>query len=126
MRSRRKRCSRIRGRRDTYISTRFRLLDESGEPYAVCGVSTDITERIRAERQIKESKEQLRTIIETAHDAFVSIDERGVITGWNTQAESTFGWSRGEAIGRPIHDLHHSAPLSRGAPERARALPAHR
>jgi PAS domain S-box-containing protein len=89
----------------TYIAARFRLVDEQGEPYAVCGVWTDITERIRAERQLKESKEQLRTIIETAHDAFVSIDDHGDVTGWNSQAEATFGWSRTQAVGRPIHEL---------------------
>jgi len=33
----------------TYVSTKFPLLDQDGVPYAVCGFSTDITERVRAE-----------------------------------------------------------------------------
>jgi PAS domain S-box-containing protein len=40
--------------------------------------------------------------VDTAHDAFVAMDARGVICGWNRQAEATFGWSRAEAMGRPL------------------------
>jgi PAS domain S-box-containing protein len=89
----------------TYISIKFPLLDADGEPYGVCSISTDITERMRAEQQIRDSKEQFRRIIDTAQEAFISIDARSVITGWNQQAETTFGWSRAQAIGRPIVDL---------------------
>ena len=50
--------------------------------------------------EIRESREQCRQIIDTAYDAFISIDANSVITGWNTQAERTFGWPAGEALGR--------------------------
>jgi PAS domain S-box-containing protein len=89
----------------TYISIKFPLYDADGEPYGICSISTDITERMRAEQQIRESKEQFRRIIDTAQEAFISIDARSVITGWNQQAETTFGWSRAQAIGQPIVDL---------------------
>jgi PAS domain S-box-containing protein len=89
----------------TYISIKFPLLDADGEPYGICSISTDITERMRAEHQVRESKEQFRRIIDTAQEAFVSIDSNSVITGWNQQAETTFGWSRSQAIGKPIVDL---------------------
>jgi PAS domain S-box-containing protein len=89
----------------TYISIKFPLLDSDGEPYGICSISTDITERMRAEQQVRESKEQFRKIIDTAQEAFVSIDANSIITGWNQQAETTFGWSRAQAIGRPIVDM---------------------
>ncbi len=41
-----------------------------------------------------------RLVVDNALDAVVSMDAGGVITGWNAHAESTFGWSRKEAIGR--------------------------
>ncbi len=37
--------------------------------------------------------------IETAPYAVITMDGRGVISGWNAQAEKTFGWSREEAMG---------------------------
>ncbi|MGH8728298.1 MAG: sensor domain-containing diguanylate cyclase [Burkholderiales bacterium] len=46
-----------------------------------------------------ESERQTRAIIATASDAFVAIDEKGVIREWNVKAEKVFGWSATEAIG---------------------------
>ncbi len=46
-----------------------------------------------------------RRIIETALDAFVQMDDEGVITDWNSQAEKIFGWSRADAVGRVLAEL---------------------
>ena len=49
--------------------------------------------------------EELLLILETALDAVVVMNERGIITGWNQWATTTFGWSSAEAIGRPLSAL---------------------
>ncbi len=41
----------------TYISVKVPILDASGQPVAVCGISTDITDRKRAEEQMIQAKE---------------------------------------------------------------------
>jgi PAS domain S-box-containing protein len=60
---------------------------------------TDV-KRQRAEQALHGSEERTQLIIETALDAVISMSKAGVITGWSTQAESLFGWSREEAIGQ--------------------------
>ena len=54
---------------------------------------------------VKESVDRLRLTLDSSLDAVVAIDEQGVITGWNPQAEAVFGWSRDEATGREFADL---------------------
>jgi diguanylate cyclase (GGDEF)-like protein/PAS domain S-box-containing protein len=44
-----------------------------------------------------------RQILETSQEAFISIDEDGLIREWNAQAERLFGWGRDEILGRPVH-----------------------
>jgi len=43
----------------TYITVKFPLLDAAGTPYAVCGISTDITARKRAEEQVRQLNAEL-------------------------------------------------------------------
>jgi PAS domain S-box-containing protein len=42
---------RVRGQEVTFRSSKFPLVDESGRVYAVCGVSTDITDVVEADRR---------------------------------------------------------------------------
>jgi PAS domain S-box-containing protein len=88
----------------TYLSIKFPLLDTARRPYAVCGISTDITERKHAEEAVRASEQHFREIVNTTHEAFVSMDESGRITAWNPEAETTFGWSEDEALGRNLAD----------------------
>jgi PAS domain S-box-containing protein len=43
----------------TYLSTRFALRQADGEPYAICGILTDITARKRAEQVLRSSRDEL-------------------------------------------------------------------
>jgi PAS domain S-box-containing protein len=47
----------------------------------------------------------LRLVLETALDAVVVMGDDGIVTGWNVRAVQMFGWTREEAIGRPLADL---------------------
>ncbi len=54
---------------------------------------------------LETSDRRTRQILETANDAFISIDARGVVIDWNPQAEITFGWSCEEAKGRDLREM---------------------
>jgi PAS domain S-box-containing protein len=54
--------------------------------------------------QLKETEERARLIVDAALDAVITIDKTGAVTGWNPQSERIFGWSRGEALGRPVDE----------------------
>ncbi len=68
-------------------------------------VGRDMTEGRRAQETLRESEQLARGIIETALDAFVQIDGKGVVLDWNTQAENLLGWRRDEARGKNVFDL---------------------
>jgi PAS domain S-box-containing protein len=65
----------------------------------------DVTESKSAEKALRESEERARLIVETAYDPFVSIDAGGRVLDWNTQATSTFGWTREDVLGKTLADL---------------------
>ncbi len=52
---------------------------------------------------LRESKKKLQTLVDTALDAVVMMNSKGMITGWNRQAAKIFGWTREEILGQPIH-----------------------
>jgi PAS domain S-box-containing protein len=61
--------------------------------------------RLRMADALARSESRLRAMIDNALDAVVSMDVRGIVTAWNGQAETIFGWTVEEAIGRPLHEL---------------------
>jgi PAS domain S-box-containing protein len=81
----------------------------------------EITRRADAERNLSDVTQRLATLIATANDAVVTIDERNSIVDWNAAAERIFGWTREEALGRdlaeliipPAHRAHHIEGIAR-------------
>jgi PAS domain S-box-containing protein len=59
-----------------FISLKFPLYDDSGRPYGVCGIATDITERKRAEVALRESNERLQLALEAADVGTWRVDLR--------------------------------------------------
>jgi PAS domain S-box-containing protein len=66
------------------------------------GSLKDITERKRAERELREAKEKLQAIIQASPLAIVAIDRKGRVLSWNAAAERIFGWREHEVLGRPL------------------------
>jgi PAS domain S-box-containing protein len=55
--------------------------------------------------ELRESEERTRLVLDTAPDAFITLDRDGCITTWNAAAERMFGWTRDEAVGQKMREL---------------------
>ncbi len=100
------------GSRRTFLSNKFPLLDASGEPYGVCGISHDITERKQAEQALAEKAR----LLELSYDAVMVRSAQNRIVYWNEGAVQVYGYTREEALGRNPHELFQTQfpePLDR-------------
>lgn len=56
----------------------------------------------------EESLRRQAQLIDLSHDAFITADANGVITGWSSGASEAYGWTEPEAVGKRIHELLQS------------------
>ncbi|WP_198672951.1 PAS domain S-box protein [Algoriphagus litoralis] len=56
----------------------------------------------KAEKELRESENKLRTVINSALDAIITIDDLGRIKEWNPQATQIFGWTQEEVVGHHL------------------------
>jgi PAS domain S-box-containing protein len=55
--------------------------------------------------KLSDSEAKLRSILSNAMDAIITINENGLVEDWNLQAETTFGFSSEEALGKDLTEL---------------------
>lgn len=79
----------------SYLSVKFPVLDSEGKPYAVCGISTDITDRKRTEEQIQ----QLNANLETR------VAERTAELEASTRELDAFSYSVSHDLRAPLRSL---------------------
>ena len=77
------------------------FLNAAGKPYQYVAIRNDITERKRAEEQIREQA----ALLDQAQDAIMVRDLDHTVLFWNKGAEHIYGWTAEEAIGRNVRDL---------------------
>jgi len=82
-----------------------RLIDSEGQPLGLIAVAQDITERQQAEEALREREARFSSVISTAPDAIVTIDDHGMIQSFSNAAEALFGYAAGEVIGRNVSML---------------------
>ena len=43
-----------------------------------------------------------QSVLDNVFDAIIMINAEGMVTAWNRRAESMFGWTAKEALGKPL------------------------
>jgi len=64
-----------------------------------------VNQQCDLQKQMRKKSERLHEIIDHSYDAYVSMDARGCITGWNRSAEILFGWPRHKILGKQIDEI---------------------
>jgi PAS domain S-box-containing protein len=65
------------------------------------GLLLDITDRVRAESALRDTNQALKALIDSSPMAIVALDQERRVTRWNAAAESIFGWTAEEVLGKP-------------------------
>ncbi len=66
-------------------------------------------------RDLRESEQRYRSLVEFAADAIITMDQNRTITSWNQAATKIFGFSEGEALGQKIDNLVTQKEVEREA-----------
>ncbi|MFA9230711.1 MAG: PAS domain-containing protein, partial [Microgenomates group bacterium] len=89
------------GHRNLLINGR-KLLREGGRPSLILLAIEDVTERLQSEAALR----HLAAIVDSSHDAIISIDAEGLIDSWNPGAVTVYGFTAAEMIGKPLSVLN--------------------
>ena len=76
--------------------------DEDGGLLYYEGIVQDITARKRAEEALRESERKYRELVNNANSAIIRWKSDGAIAYFNEYAESAFGYSVDEALGKHV------------------------
>ena len=81
------------------------IFDREGRLREVLAVGSDITERKRAEEDVRRQREWLRVTLTSIGDAVIATDASGLVTFVNPVAEVLTGWRSGDAEGQPVGEV---------------------
>ena len=93
------------GRAATYLVVKMPLRNALGEIYALCGISTDISDRKLFEDKLRANDERHRAILDTAMDGFWQADTQGRLLDVNVTYCQMSGYSEQELLSMNIADL---------------------
>ncbi|MEO7793853.1 MAG: PAS domain S-box protein [Thermoanaerobaculia bacterium] len=85
----------IKSRLDRLVPAVRRAIEESGARLT----------RKRAEAALAQSEKRKAAILDSVLDCIVTMDASGAVIEFNAAAERTFGYTKAEAIGRPLAEL---------------------
>jgi PAS domain S-box-containing protein len=86
------------------------IRDADGTITGAVAVATNVTERVQAEKALRDSEERLSSLVTNAPVIMFAIDGEGVFTAAEGKAMSLVGLSPEEHIGRSVFDMYRDVP----------------
>jgi diguanylate cyclase (GGDEF)-like protein/PAS domain S-box-containing protein len=83
------------------------VIDERGNLVGIIGISTDMTDRKRAQRAIRQSRQRFRSLVRNSSDVITILDEDGTVLFESPAIEQITGYVPEERVGRPGFELIH-------------------
>lgn len=90
------------GRAQFLYSTRFPVLDATGQVSAIGGVLRDVTALKTAESELNRTRAYLANVANHSPMIIVTLDMAGNILSFNPGAEESIGYRAAEVIGQPV------------------------
>ncbi len=85
-----------------FLSTiKFPMKDAKGNVTAICGLSTDVTDLKKADRELTETRDYLQGVMNNSPLIIMTTDLEGKIVAFNPGAEETLGYTYEEVKGKP-------------------------
>ena len=88
-----------------YLSVKFPLLDRDGEVRSIAGISTDITELVRANRRVVDLETRAESLLRAVGDAIVGLDSAGRVQFANPATAQMLGRTVEEMCGADFVEL---------------------
>lgn len=85
--------------------------DEHGTPIKLVGTAQDVTEEIRAAKDLRAVKELYERIVETSHEGIWTTDDQDVTTFVNPRMAQILGYSRNAMAGMRVMEFVDDATL---------------
>ncbi|MEO8425956.1 MAG: PAS domain S-box protein [Verrucomicrobiota bacterium] len=94
------------------------IKDDSGKIIGASKIARDISARKRAEEALRANEAHIRHLFDYSQavtnnlaEGLYTVDASGLVTYMNPAAESLFGWTHSELLGRKMHEtIHYKHP----------------
>jgi PAS domain S-box-containing protein len=87
------------------------IFDDDGNVEMILTVARDVTERLRHESELRESRELYRSVVENANDLIALIDVDGYLRYASPSHEQVLGFTPDELVGMHVTETCHSEDL---------------
>ncbi len=83
------------------------VLNADGSVAGYVGVSIDLTDRLKAERDRRSAQQYLKAVTDSMGEGLCTLDDEGRLVYMNAAAEQLLGWTLDQLVGQAIQPIVH-------------------